>query len=79
MSDLLGQNLEPKTIAHFNERANHHGRYLQAEGHALLEDAAPAQIATEDFWTRATALKDTLGNRPHSDSADLIREDPDER
>jgi len=77
MPDLLIRNLSPQTIAFLKEAAARHGRSVQAEVTALIEDAEQRVRRERDFWAAADPFRVSLQGRPHSDSAGLIRQDRD--
>jgi plasmid stability protein len=78
MSELLPNDL-PETIAvALNKRAAQNGRTPEAEVRAILADVL--RTGSEDFWERATKLREALRARGlHFDSAEMIRQDRDQR
>ena len=76
MPDLLVRNVRPETLAFLKRRAANNGRSLQAEVLDVLEHE---EAAERELWIRVKDFKDSLRGRPHSDSAELIREDRDSR
>ncbi len=77
MPDLLIRNLKPETVDFIKSLAARHGRSVQAEITALLEEARAEEVRRNEFWTLAAELRRATANRPQTDSADLIREDRD--
>jgi plasmid stability protein len=78
MAQLLVRDLDPAVVARLKEKAHQNQRSLQGEVKAILEEAAaratPAEaLAVIDKWQRR------WGDRVFSDSAELLREDRDQR
>jgi plasmid stability protein len=71
MPDILVRNVKPETAEYLRCRAEGHGRSLQAEIIALLDDEAAREKRREEFWLRADAFRASLSGREHSDSAEL--------
>ncbi len=73
MPQILIRDLDADTVARLKARARRHGRSLQGEVKAILEDA------TTFTMTEAAAIADDwqlrLAGRAYSDSAETIRED----
>jgi plasmid stability protein len=76
MAQLLVRDLDDQVLARLEERARRGGRSLQAEAKAILEAAAPRYTSEEALEVLA-AWQQRLRGRPTSDSAELIREDPE--
>lgn len=78
MPDMLVRDLKPETLDYFKRKAREHGRSLQAEVKALLEEAEARDPAErEASWEEVRSFRDSLRGRVHSDSTELIREDRD--
>jgi antitoxin FitA len=74
MAQVLVRDLDSATVQRLKERARQHGRSLQAEVKAILEQAISTYtmeeaLAVAQRWQRRTA------GRKQSDSADLLRQD----
>jgi antitoxin FitA len=78
MPNLLVRDLDTKTVARLKARAKQHGRSLQGEVKAILEEAART-TTMEEFRQIAGRWQRQLERegRHFSDSAELIREDRD--
>jgi plasmid stability protein len=77
MPNVLIRDLDENLLERLKKAAAENGRSLQAEMHAALERAALRSMAhtrrISEKWLRE------LGDRAHSDSAELVREDRDSR
>jgi len=73
MPKVLVRDLDAATVEGLKARAERHGRSLQGEMKAILEEAA-AQGAI-DPRALADRVQALFAGRHFSDSADLIRED----
>ena len=78
MAQLLVRDLDPAVVARLKDKARQNQRSLQGEVKAILEAAAAQATHAEalaliDKWQRR------WGDRVFSDSADLLREDRDQR
>lgn len=74
MPQMLVRDLEPEVIERLKRRARLHGRSLQKEVKAILEEAATTLSMRESeeivgLWQKR------LAGREFGDSAELIRED----
>jgi plasmid stability protein len=78
MPNLLVRDLPSKIVIRLKARAKQHGRSLQGEVKAILEEAAKA-ATMDEFRQIAERWQRRLGTegRRFSDSAELIREDRD--
>lgn len=80
MAQILVRDLDEALVARLKERARQNHRSLQGEVKAILEEAAPRATRVE-----ALAIVDKWQNywkeqgKTFSDSAELIREDRDQR
>lgn len=76
MAQVLVRQLNDKVVDRLKKRAKEHGRSLQSEVKAILEDAVPDY---ERAWKRIDSLRLRLkrSGRKFSNSADLIRKDRD--
>jgi len=73
MPHILVRDLNPNTIERLKSRAKQHGRSLQGEVKAILEETVPMTMsearAVSEKWQKY------FKGRKFSDSAKLIRED----
>ena len=76
MAQVLVRQLDDKLVERLKKRAKEHGRSLQLEVKAILEEAVPDY---EGAWKRIAKLKKALdqAGRAFSDSTPLIREERD--
>lgn len=74
MPDVLVRNVDQAVLDRLKARASERHRTLQSELHAILSQAA-TQASCEEIKDRATELRNILGEREHTDSADLMAED----
>ncbi len=78
MPSLLVRNLSPETVERLKARARDHGRSLQAEVAAILEEnTAPPEDLFEALLAASHRFRNATAGRPMLDSAALIREDRD--
>ena len=78
MPEVLVRNLDEAVVEVLKSRARRHGRSLQGELKLILEQAARADRARPsraEYRALAAQVRDALGDRPQSDSADLLAED----
>jgi plasmid stability protein len=77
MADVLVRDLDDAVLKRLKAAAKAHGRSLQAEIHAVLENASVRNLAetrrVSGQWLRRLKMSS------HTDSAALIREDRDTR
>jgi plasmid stability protein len=73
MPNVLVRDVETSVLEKLKIRAAQSGRSLQREMQIILMDAA--SFAPLSDVQVARKIKDSLRGRPHSDSADLLRED----
>jgi antitoxin FitA len=75
MSGLLIPDLDPAMLAQLRQRASQHGRSLEDEVRAILEQVAAGPPPST--WDRVSAIREQLAasGRQFSDSAELVRED----
>ncbi len=73
MSQVLVRGLAPDVVERLKQRAKQHGRSLQAEIKAVIEQAARSEMRR----ARAIAaqIRKRLAGRLHHDSADLLADD----
>jgi plasmid stability protein len=76
MGQVLVRGLEEAVIERLRERAEGHHRSLEAELREVLEQAS-RQVDIATARELADRIRRKLEGRPHSDSAELIREDRD--
>ena len=76
MAQVLVRQLDDKLVERLKKRAKEHGRSLQSEVKAILEEAVPDY---EGAWKRIARLKNTLkkAGRTFNDSTPLIQEERD--
>jgi plasmid stability protein len=74
MAQVLVRDLDETTVERLKERARRHGRSLQREAKAILEEAAHAPTM-EEARAAAERVRQRFAGRTFSDSAELIRED----
>jgi plasmid stability protein len=77
MAQLLVRDVPPDVVEALKRRAAEHGRSAEAEHRLILEAALRA--GRSGFWERAAALRERTRGRISGESADLIRQDRDER
>jgi plasmid stability protein len=74
MAGVLVRDLDPAVVERLKARAQQHGRSLQKELKAILEEAAAGPS-----WTEARAdierVRQRFAGRSFSDSTELVRED----
>jgi len=74
MAQVLVRDLKADVVERLKDRARRHGRSLQKEAKAILEDAA-SHYTMEEAREAADRIRRRLAGRTFSDSAELIRED----
>ncbi len=76
MAQVLVRQLDDKLVERLKKRAKEHGRSLQSEVKAILEEAVPDY---EGVWKRIAKLRKALkqAGRTFNDSTPLIREERD--
>jgi antitoxin FitA len=74
MAEILVRGLDDAVIERLRKRAEGHNRSLEAELRDILEQASRQMDTPSARWL-ADLLHRQLRGRPHSDSAELIRED----
>ena len=74
MAQMLVRDLDPEVVERLKERARVHGRSLQKEVKAILEEAA-ATLSLSEAGEVAESWQKRLAGREYSDSAELVRED----
>jgi plasmid stability protein len=77
MPQLLVRNVSEALVAELKRRAEAHGRSAEAEHRAILEASLKADVSA--FLARADAFRAKTAGRIQGDSADLIRQDRDQR
>jgi plasmid stability protein len=78
MPELLVRHLDEAVVARLKERARANGRSLQAELKRILEEAArpgAGAVTRAGYRELAERVRASLGDRPQSDSAELLAED----
>jgi antitoxin FitA len=76
MGQVLIRGLDDSVIERLRRRADGHNRSLEGELREIL-NVASQQVDVETARKMIADLRARLANRPHSDSALLIREDRD--
>ena len=74
MPQILVRDLDPEVVERLKARARVHGRSLQKEVKAILEEAA-ATLSLSEAEEVAELWQKRLAGREYSDSAELVRED----
>ena len=74
MPQMLVRDLDPEVVERLKARARAHGRSLQKEVKAILEEAA-ATLSLREAEEVAGSWQRRLAGREYSDSAELVRED----
>jgi plasmid stability protein len=74
MGQLLVRGVDDDVIERLKSRAESHHRSLEAELRDILEQAS-RQVDVSVAADLADRIRRKLEGRPHSDSAELIRED----
>ncbi len=78
MAQLLVRNVDDKIVEMLKQRAATHGRSMEAELRAVLNEVLLSrQNVTGEFLKRSQELRERF--KSPLDSADLIREDRDTR
>ena len=75
MAQLIVRNVDDDLVNRLKRRALKHGRPMEAEHRAILENAL--RLPVEDFVAMADAVSARTRGRIETDSTDLIREDRD--
>jgi antitoxin FitA len=77
MADLLIPNLDSITLERLNAMALIHGRPLEIEAKAILQEAATE--VKSDVWAVVDGMRQRFveSGRQFSDSAEMLREDRD--
>jgi plasmid stability protein len=76
MARVLVRDLDPAVVERLKAKAQDHGRSLQKELKAILEEAA-SRPSWAEAREGAERVRQMLGGRRFSDSTDLVREDRD--
>ena len=76
MAQVLVRDLDADVVERLKDRASRHGRSLQKETKAILEEAS-RRYGMEEARRVAEEWHERLAGRTFSDSAELIREDRD--
>ena len=74
MAQMLVRDLDPEVVERLKARARVHGRSLQKEVKAILEEAAET-LSLREAEEVAESWQKRLAGREYSDSAELVRED----
>jgi plasmid stability protein len=78
MAEVLVCNVDETVVERLEARARANGRSLQAELKLILQQAAlpaNARPSRAEYRALANQVRAALGNRPQSDSAELLAED----
>ena len=82
MGQLLVRNVPEETIAVIKARAARHGRSVEAEHRAILDETARTESSAEAkaaWFERAAKLRKELEGRFFTPSEDIVRDMRDER
>lgn len=79
MAQVLVRNLDEDDLDSLKQLAKEHQRSLEGEIRLILKDAASRARAMSSYRRSVEALQAGFGAQTFSDSADLIREDRDNR
>jgi antitoxin FitA len=74
MAQILVRKLEPEVVERLKQRAQSHGRSLQAEVAAILREESQKRTM-EESREEAERIRRGFSGRRFLDSAELIRED----
>jgi plasmid stability protein len=74
MAQILVRNLEPEVVERLKQRAQSHGRSLQAEVAAILREESQKK-SMEEARAEAERIRRGYSGQRFQDSAELIRED----
>ncbi len=74
MPDVLIRDVDETTLKQLKERARSHGRSLVVELRLLLQQVAK-QVDMVTARALAEEMTNSLRDRPHTDSAELLRDD----
>lgn len=77
MAQLLVRDISADLVKALKARAANNGRSAEAEHRLILEEQL--KPPESDWWALADALREETKGRISGNSADLIREDRDER
>src|SRR5207244_4939770 len=77
MAQLTVRGVDDRIVAALKLRAAKHRRSAEAEHRAILEGALGENAS--DFWKDAEKMRAELAGRQHSDSADILRVERDNR
>lgn len=75
MAQISVRNLDDDVVKSLKLKARLHGRSLEAQVRAILEENS--RLSKEEFWRIADESRRSTAGRNTSDSTDLIREDRD--
>lgn len=78
MGTLIVRNIDDQTVRLLKERAQRHGRSMEAEHREILRDAL-AEDRHEAAKAGLAAVRAALSGRPHAPSEVLLRESREER
>jgi antitoxin FitA len=77
LSQLTVRGVDDRIVAALKLRAAKHRRSAEAEHRAILETVLGENAG--DFWKDAEKMRAELAGRQHSDSADILRAERDNR
>jgi antitoxin FitA len=79
MSELVIRDLDESTVERIRASAAQHGRSVEAEAKAILNEAvsrmSPPRASRAELRARAAELRASFGDHPQTDSVELLRED----
>lgn len=79
MSHLILNDLDESLVERLQTRAAAHGRTVEEEHRAILEEALATPEAEDDSWKRMAERRARLSDRYFPDTTALIRQMRDER
>lgn len=75
MAELLLRDVAPELVSALRERAEHHGRTIESEARAVLEESLG--LSKSRALVAARRIRSSFAGRRLSNSAELLREDRD--
>ncbi|MCU0568196.1 MAG: hypothetical protein MUF49_16560 [Oculatellaceae cyanobacterium Prado106] len=79
MTQLIINNIDATILEQLNARAANHQRSLEDELKAILQEVIDAEQVSKmaAFIEQAAQMRQSLADRVHTDSTELVREDRD--
>ncbi|HYO13449.1 MAG TPA: Arc family DNA-binding protein [Thermoanaerobaculia bacterium] len=75
MSELILRDVAPEVVEGLRKRAEHHGRSVEGEARAVLQESLG--LSKRRAREAARRIREQFAGRTFSESAELIREDRD--